>query len=181
MYSKRILKSSFLFLLFLSSTQATFAEGLTRLNQLKNVMAQQEKQAVVFRLEFQKPVGGYTKPVFFKKSIQVDFKNAFIKPAKRYFPTGDMLIPQVYVAQFSPNTVRVRFVLDKNGNDLRGNFNLRKRGKFLEARIENVESDVLEDLLKTIRERDKNIAEENADTLKPVTLAKSSSTQENCT
>ncbi|MEC7641327.1 MAG: flagellar biosynthetic protein FliO [Nitrospinota bacterium] len=153
---------------FLVAMAAPAAEGFGHLNLLKNVVTLKDNETVVFRLEFQNPVGAFKGPVFFKKSIQVDFADSFIKPAKKYFPTEDLLVSQIYAAQFNPDTLRVRFMFDGDGKDISKNFHLSKQGRFLEARIDTAEGDVLQDLLKTIRERDKNRAEEPEVTASPV-------------
>lgn len=155
MCSQRIFKSALFLLVFLLAGGARAAE-LTHLNLLKNITTQQEEGAVVFRLEFMKPVDAYKGPVFYKKSVQMDFSNSFIKPAKRYFSTGDSRVSRIHAVQFDPHTVRVRFMLDGDGRGLGGNFHLRRQGRFLVARIEKSEPDLLQKLLKKIRAEDKN-------------------------
>ncbi|MFQ5672376.1 MAG: flagellar biosynthetic protein FliO [Nitrospinales bacterium] len=151
MYSQRIFKSGLFFLVFLIAGAAEAVE-LTHLNLLKNIVTRQEEGAVVFRLEFRKPVGSYKEPVFYKKSVQVDLGGSFIKPAKRRFATGDSRVSEIYAVQFDPHTVRVRFMLGSDGRGLRNKFHLSRQGRFLVARVEKTESDLLEKLLKKIRE-----------------------------
>ncbi|MFQ5716337.1 MAG: flagellar biosynthetic protein FliO [Nitrospinales bacterium] len=130
-----------------------------KFNYLKHVATETKEDAIVFRFEFRKPLAFYKGPFFYKKSIQVDFANSFVQPAKRYFPTKNDLISQVYVAQFNPRTVRVRFVLGPEGQNVKDHFYLERKGRFLIARIEKNEPDILEELLKTVREQNETAVE----------------------
>lgn len=156
---RAILVTCFLFPLLLVSASAEPAKLWEKFNYLKHVTTEIKEDAIIFRFEFQKPLAFYKGPFFYEKSIQMDFTNSFVQPAKRYFPTKNDLISQVYVAQFNPRTVRVRFVLGPNGQNVKDHFHLERKGRFLIARIEKNELDILEELLKTVREQSETAVE----------------------
>ena len=80
--------------------QAMGADRLSDYNLLRNVTTDLEGEEVLIRLEFKKTLGQYQEPVFYRKSIQIDFPFAYIDPSKRYFATGDETVRRVYVSQF---------------------------------------------------------------------------------
>ncbi|MBT6346553.1 MAG: FliO/MopB family protein [Nitrospina sp.] len=125
-----------LFLLSLTSLVAA-SDKWGYLNLLKSVTTNKVDDGLIVRLEFEKPVGEYKEPVFFEKSVQIDFPFAFIKPAKKYFPSESLLLTKVFAAQFDADTLRVRFLKKDKSNDLQGRFHLAQQGRFVIVRVDS--------------------------------------------
>ena len=137
---KRALKIQFLVGIFLLSliTVAGASSKWDSLNRLKNVKTSKVDAGFIIRLEFEKPVGDYSEPEFFDKSVQVDFPLAFIKPAKKYYPAEGFDLTKVFAAQYNTETLRIRF-LKKDGSDIKNRFHLAKQGRFVIVRLDQFE------------------------------------------
>jgi flagellar protein FliO/FliZ len=135
---KHILKIKFLvgILLFSLSTVAGASGKWDSLNPLKNVYTSEVDGGYIVRLEFEKPVGEYKEPVFFDKSVQVDFPSALIKPAKKYFPADSFSTTKIFAAQFDANTLRIRFLKKDQSADIRDRFHLVTQGRFVIVRFD---------------------------------------------
>ncbi len=137
-----------------------------KFNQFKNMTSESRADELVIRFEFDRSFMALPESVFSKTSIQLDFKNASIIPAKRFFYTSDSVIPQVYVYQPIRGVVRVRLGLAEKIEDLAGRMEMVKKGRFLEVRINkqiavveevSKEGDILQQLLsRASREVSKN-------------------------
>jgi flagellar protein FliO/FliZ len=138
---KRALRIQFLVGIFLFSltTLAGASSKWDSLNLLKNVKTSKVDDGLIVRLEFEKPVGDYSEPEFFDKSVQVDFPFAFIKPAKKYYPAESFALTKVFAAQYNAQTLRVRF-LKKDTSDIKDRFHLAKQGRFLIVRLDQFAS-----------------------------------------
>ncbi|SVD90531.1 uncharacterized protein METZ01_LOCUS443385, partial [marine metagenome] len=88
--------------------------NLSNMNRLENVETQFTEDELTIKFYFKKALVHLRKPLFFEKSIQVDFPLAYSQPAKRFLKTGDSQISQIYVSQFNSRTMRVRFILGKD-------------------------------------------------------------------
>ena len=137
---KRALRIELLVGIFLFSltTLVGASEKWDSLNLLKNVYTSKVDDGFIVRLEFEKPVGDYKEPVFFDKSVQIDFPLAFIKPAKKYFPADSSSITKVFAAQFDAETLRIRFLKKDKSDDLRDRFHLARQGRFMIVRLDQV-------------------------------------------
>ena len=137
---KRALRIELLVGIFLFSltTLVGASEKWDSLNLLKNVYTSKVGDGFIVRLEFEKPVGDYKEPVFFDKSVQIDFPLAFIKPAKKYFPADSFSTTKVFAAQFDAETLRIRFLKKDKSDDLRGRFHLARQGRFMIVRLDQV-------------------------------------------
>ena len=124
--------------LFSLTTLAGAGEKWDSLNLLKNVTTSKMDDGFIIRLEFEKPVGDYKDPVFFDKSVQIDFPLAFIKPAKKYFPADSFSTTKVFAAQFDAETLRIRFLKKDKSDDLRDRFHLARQGRFVIVRLDQV-------------------------------------------
>ena len=91
--------------------------SLKNMNLLKNVETQSTEDELTIKFYFKKPLVHLRQPLFFKKSIQVDFPLAYSQPAKQFLKTGDSQVSQIYVSQFNSRTMRVRFILEKEEGD----------------------------------------------------------------
>ena len=137
---KRALRIELLVGIFLFSltTLVGASEKWDSLNLLKNVYTSKVGDGFIVRLEFEKPVGDYKEPVFFDKSVQIDFPLAFIKPAKKYFPADSFSTTKVFAAQFDAETLRIRFLKKDKSDDLRDRFHLARQGRFMIVRLDQV-------------------------------------------
>jgi flagellar biogenesis protein FliO len=137
---KRALRIQFLVGIYLLSliTVAGASSKWDSLNHLKNVKTSKVDAGFIIRLEFEKPVGDYSEPEFFDKSVQVDFPLAFIKPAKKYYPAEGFDLTKVFAAQYNTETLRIRF-LKKDGSDIKNRFHLAKQGRFVIVRLDQFE------------------------------------------
>ncbi|MBT3414483.1 MAG: hypothetical protein HN426_04945 [Nitrospina sp.] len=122
--------------LFSITTLAGAYEKWDSLNLLKNVTTSKVGDGFIVRLEFEKPVGDYREPVFFDKSVQIDFPLAFTKPAKKYFPADSFSTTKVFAAQFDAETLRIRFLKKDKSDDLQGRFHLARQGRFVVVRLD---------------------------------------------
>lgn len=124
-------------ILLISLVTSVWASGKwDSLNALKNVYSSKVDNGFIIRLEFEKPVSDFRAPVFFDKSIQVDFPLAFIKPAKKSFPAESFSTTKVFAAQFDERTLRIRFIKKDASIDLRGQFHLVRQGRFVIVRFD---------------------------------------------
>lgn len=172
------------------STGAESTVQLQGLNYLKDVVVEKQGGVLVIRLDLQDSNVNFKPPVFFKKSVQVDLTNSYIRPAKRFFPTDDFRIPQVYVSQFDANTVRVRFIVGEDTQIINKNFHIEKQDGSLAIRVdknvvastrgqkkeskesfpvnqvsqENENRDILDELLKKVDERKQDRSAESMST-----------------
>ena len=137
---KRALRIQILVGIFLLSliTVAGASSKWDSFNRLKNVKTSKVDAGFIIRLEFEKPVGDYSEPEFFDKSVQVDFPLAFIKPAKKYYPAEGFDLTKVFAAQYNTETLRIRF-LKKDGSDIKNRFHLAKQGRFVIVRLDQFE------------------------------------------
>jgi flagellar protein FliO/FliZ len=126
-------------LLFSLTTVAGASGKWDSLNPLKKVYTSKVDDGFIIRLEFEKPVRDYNKPVFFDKSIQIDFPLAFIKPAQKYFPADSFSTTKVFAAQFDAKTLRIRFIKKDQTSDLRDRFHLAQQGRFVIVRFDDSE------------------------------------------
>ena len=131
--------------------------NLSNMNRLENVDTQFTEDELTIKFYFKKPLVHLRKPIFFEKSIQVDFPLAYSQPAKQFLKTGDSQISQIYVSQFNSRTMRVRFILGKDEEgDYKKRFHMKKNGDSLVVRVvrdEQVEIDILGQLLARTTEK----------------------------
>ena len=133
--------------------------NLSNMNRLENVETQFTEDELTIKFYFKKPLVHLREPLFFEKSIQVDFPLAYSQPAKRFLKTGDSQISQIYVSQFNSRTMRVRFILGKDEEgDYKNRFHMEKDGDSLVVRVKRGETDILGQLL---REQQKNLMKKN--------------------
>jgi flagellar protein FliO/FliZ len=137
-HALRIIFISGIFLLSLG-TVAGASGKWDSLNSLKNVYSSKVDGGFIIRLEFEKPVADFEKPVFFDKSVQIDFPLSFIKSSKKYFPADSFSTTKVFAAQFDKKTLRIRFLKKDTSIDLRDRFHLARQGRFVIARFDQSE------------------------------------------
>ncbi len=105
------------------------AASLGGFNRLNDINAYNSKEGIRFYINFTKPIENYSGPVFYEKSIQIDFPNAYLHPSKRSFQIGDELIKEILAYQYKKDVVRVRFVLTRSQYDLDNNFTIDTKQK----------------------------------------------------
>jgi flagellar biogenesis protein FliO len=127
------------------------------LNLLKNVNTNKVADGFIIRLEFEKPVSDYKEPVFFDKSVQIDFPLAFIKPAKKNFPADSFSINTIFAAQYDAETLRIRFLKKDKSEDLRTRFHLAQQGRFIIVRVDSAET-IFKPIPATISETPASVA-----------------------
>ena len=120
-----------------ATIQAKVNEKWNSSNGLKNVHSHLMKNGHIIRLEFKKPVTDLIEPVFFKKSVQIDFPGAFISPSKKSFSAESSLIAKVFVSQFDNKTLRVRFHIKPGSIDIEKRFKLVSQGRFVIVRFDS--------------------------------------------
>jgi flagellar biosynthetic protein FliO len=135
MINKITVKFGTLLIILLTAFGAEAMVNLKGLNFLEDVVTETTENESFYNIEFTKPIKYFSGPTFFKKSIQLDFPNAYIDPAKQTFPIDSSIVSEVFVAQIDPKTVRVRFVLTNENIDLREQFQIQKAGRFLNINI----------------------------------------------
>ena len=128
--------------------------NLNDMNLLENVEIQSTANELIVKFNFKKRLGHYNQPVFFKKSIQLDFPFAYSQPAKQFLKTGNSKISQIYVSQYNAKKMRVRFILEKGGEgDYKDRFHLQKEGNSLTVRVDRKQGDILDQLLARTTEK----------------------------
>ena len=139
--------------------------NLSNMNLLENVETQSTPDELIIRFDFKKRLGHFKQPVFFEKSIQIDFPFAYSQPAKQFLKTGDSQISQIYVSQFSAQKMRVRFILEKGEErDYKDRFHLQKEDNSLTVRIDRKQVDLLDQLLaRTTKKIEEKKQEESLD------------------
>ena len=92
-----------------TSKTTVLNEKSSSLNSLKNVHSHLVNNGHIVRLEFKKPVSQWMKPVFYEKSVEIDFPGAFSAPSNKSFPVESSIISKVFASQSDRETLRVRF------------------------------------------------------------------------
>ena len=122
--------------------------NLSNMNLLEKVETRSTADELIIKFNFKKRLGHFKQPVFFEKSIQIDFPFAYSQPAKQFLKTGDSQISQIYVSQFNARKMRVRFILGKGEEgDYKNRFNLQKEDNSLTVRVDRKQVDILDRLL----------------------------------
>lgn len=114
----------------------TTAEKMKSMNSLKKVHSHLMSNGHIVRLEFNKPVSDWVEPVFYEKSVQIDFPGAFIAPSKKSFPAESSTISKVFASQFDGETLRVRFQTKPGATDIEERFKLVSQGRFIVVRFD---------------------------------------------
>jgi len=128
--------------------------NLSNMNRLENVVTEFTEDELTIKFYFKKSLVHLREPLFFEKSIQVDFPLAYSQPAKRFLKTGDSQISQIYVSQFNSRTMRVRFIMGKDEEgDYKNRFHMEKDGDSLVVRVKRGETDILGQLLARTTEK----------------------------
>jgi flagellar biosynthetic protein FliO len=137
------------------------------MNLLKNVETNSTEDELVIKFNFKNQLGKYNQPVFFEKSIEIDFPFVYAKPAKQFIKTGDQQISQIYVSQFNEQKTRVRLIFGEGQEgDYENRFHLQNEGNSLKIRIDRKEIDVLgEFLARTTEQIKESEQKESLDTI----------------
>ncbi len=99
------------------------------------------------QFEFSEPVLNRGKPVFDRTFVRVNVPKAFVRPAKRFYYTGDTRVPQIFVSQLDSGLLRLQFVLGEELPSLRENFQVEDQGRSLVFHFFKKEEDVLSEFL----------------------------------
>ena len=165
MFNKIIIKFGTLLIVLLTAFGAEAVVKLRGLNLLEDVVSFSKTDESNYNIEFTKPLKEFYGPSFFKKSIQLDFPNTYIKPSKQTYPINNSIISEVFVAQIDPKTVRLRFVLENDGINLRNQFRIEKEGRFLNINIGTGEQVTQKDLdITSVEKPLAQVAEASIDT-----------------
>lgn len=161
-HRKFIFTAVFIVLIYPINLQANV--NLDNMNLLKKVDINSEEDELVTKLYFEKDLENFLKPIFYKKSIQIDFPRTYSEPTKRFLTTGNNKISQIYVSQYNSQKMRIRFILGKGEEeDYKGRFHLETEGNLLTVRINLKKEDLLDKLLANVASK---IEEKNQ--LKPI-------------
>ena len=119
------------------------------LNPLKKVHSHLMSNGHIVRLEFKNPVENWAEPVFYEKSVQLDFPGAFIEPAKKSFSADSSMVTKVFASQFDGETLRVRFHIKPGTDDIEERFKLVSQGRFIIVRFD---TDYVESVIASSKE-----------------------------
>jgi flagellar protein FliO/FliZ len=139
-FSKLLTISHIFILVFVSLAEASnqpeakWKRG--SLNPLQKVHSHLMSNGHIVRLEFKNPVKNWVEPIFYEKSVQLDFPDAFIEPAKKSFATDSSMVTKVFASQFDGETLRVRFHIKPGTNDVKERFKLVSQGRFVIVRFD---------------------------------------------
>ena len=143
----KLLTISQLFLLIFASLAGASNQPEAKwgsLNPLKKVHSHLMSNGHIVRLEFKNPVENWAEPIFYEKSVQLDFPGAFIEPAKKSFSADSSMVTKVFASQFDGETLRVRFHIKPGTDDIEERFKLVSQGRFIIVRFDTdyVEPDI---------------------------------------
>lgn len=121
----------------ISASKTTVINGkLSSLNSLKNVRSQLMNNGYIVRLEFRKPVSHWMKPVFDEKSVEIDFRGAFIESFSKSFPIESSIISKVIARQSDRETLRVHFQTKRGLKYTQNRIKLLQQGRFIIIRFD---------------------------------------------
>ena len=121
----------------ISSSKTTVINGkLSSLNSLKNVHSHLMNNGYIVRLEFRKPVSHWMKPVFDEKSVEIDFRGAFVESFSKSFPIESSIISKVIARQSDRETLRVRFQTKRGLKYTQNRIKLLQQGRFIIIRFD---------------------------------------------
>ena len=111
-------------------------EKLGSLNSLKNVHSHLMNNGYIVRLEFRTPVSHWMKPVFDEKSVEIDFRGAFVESFSKSFPIESSIISKVIARQSDRETLRVRFQTKRGLKYTQNRIKLLQQGRFIIIRFD---------------------------------------------
>jgi len=121
----------------ISASKTTVINGkLSSLNSLKNVHSHLMNNGYIVRLEFRKPVSHWMKPVFDEKSVEIDFRGAFVESFSKSFPIESSIISKVIARQSDRETLRVRFQTKPGLKYTQNRIKLLQQGRFIIIRFD---------------------------------------------
>ena len=126
------------------------------LNPLKKVHSHLMSNGHIVRLEFKNPVENWAEPVFYEKSVQLDFPGAFIEPAKKSFSTDSSMVTKVFASQFDGETLRVRFHIKPGTDYIKERFKLVSQGRFIIVRFDTDYVDTVISSSKAVSKKTQN-------------------------
>ena len=121
-----------------TSKTTVVSEKSSTLNSLKNVHSHLMNNGHLVRLEFKKPVSQWMKPVFYEKSVEIDFPGAFVVPSSKSFPVESSIVSKVFASQSDRETLRVRFQTKPGLKDIQNRIKLLQQGRFIIIRFDVV-------------------------------------------
>ena len=152
-----------------SETTITDKKSST-LNSLKNVHYHLMDNGHLVRLEFKKPVSQWMKPVFYEKSVEIDFPGAFVVPSTKSFPVESSIISKVFASQSDGETLRVRFQTKPGLKDIQNRIKLLQQGRFIIIRFSVVgqeSSFIYSEKISPEKKQKENFISINGDLLSP--------------
>ena len=121
----------------ISASKTTVINGkLSFLNSLKNVHSHLMNNGYIVRLEFRKPISHWMKPVFDEKSVEIDFRGAFVESFSKSFPIESSIISKVIARQSDRETLRVRFQTKRGLKYTQNRIKLLQQGRFIIIRFD---------------------------------------------
>lgn len=147
----KLLTFSHLFLLVFTSLAGASNQPEAKwgsLNPLKKVHSHLMSNGHIVRLEFENQVENWVEPIFYEKSVQLDFPGAFIEPAKKSFVADSSMVTKVFASQFDGETLRVRFHIKPGTDDIKERFKLVSQGRFIIVRFD---TDYVEPVITTAK------------------------------
>jgi len=121
----------------ISASKTTVINGkLSSLNSLKNVHSHLMNNGYIVRLEFKKPVSHWMQPVFYEKSVEIDFRGAFVASFSKSFPVESSIISKVFASQSDRETLRVRFQTKPGLKYTQNRIKLLQQGRFIIIRFD---------------------------------------------
>jgi flagellar protein FliO/FliZ len=153
-YFSKLLTISHLFLFVFASLAGASNQPEAKgkwdsLNPLKKVHSDLMSNGHIVRLEFKSPVKNWVEPIFYEKSVQLDFPGAFIEPAKKSFVADSSMVTKVFASQFDGETLRVRFHIKPGTDDIKERFKMVSQGRFIIVRFD---TDYIEPITKPVIE-----------------------------
>ncbi|MFT4579058.1 MAG: flagellar biosynthetic protein FliO [Nitrospinales bacterium] len=152
-FFSKLLTFSHLFLLVFTSLAGASNQPEAKgkwgsLNPLKKVHSHLMSNGHIVRLEFKNSVENWAEPVFYEKSVQLDFPGAFIEPAKKSFAADSSMVTKVFASQFDGETLRVRFHIKPGTDDIKERFKLVSQGRFIIVRFD---TDYIEPVIASVK------------------------------
>jgi len=120
-------------IVILGIVQPVFAKMAPNFLSDIDILDSRDEMTIV--LDFDRPVQGMVKPVFYKKSIQIDLPSVAVKKG-RTLEVNNKMLNTVRLYPYQQGVVRMRLVLAKEGLNLRKGFQIKKTGNRILIRIE---------------------------------------------
>ncbi len=124
-------KHLFMLVFFIIFCKMAYAQSLSDFNYIKDLKTYSDDRELRVVVDFKRHLAAYQGPIFYEKSIQIDFPDTYLHPSKRVLEVGDDMIFRINVVQHTRDTVRMRLMHVTDGSGIEERFSLSIEDKIL--------------------------------------------------